>query len=198
MLRAAFNSVTRLHSREAVLKRLGDVDIFSPVRLTPSNYFRFLRGPEYTTVSGKEFIIPVDTLLGHFSQKIALSDTPTSGTFKLRYGSDVTGDLAYNISASSLQTALRLLTGMGNVVVLKSGNTYTVVFRGFNIKPELGMVESTTLDVGLVLSNSYEKWLPVLSKGDRILDNGSVVVVDEIIEMHDLGATLMGYRCRCD
>lgn len=105
MLSTAFNAILRIHSKAAQLKRLGSPDITSDCRISPSNYFRFLRGPETTTISAKEFIIPVASISG-----------------------DVTA----------------------------------------------------------------------VEKGDRIIEGTNHYTIDEIIEMHDLGGTLMGYRVRCE
>lgn len=66
----------------------------------------------------------------------ALTVDATAGTFRLRFGSDSTPDLAYNISAANLQTALRALpsVGSGNVTVTggpgDSGGTtpYVITF----------------------------------------------------------------------
>lgn len=66
MLRQAFNAITRIHSRAAQIKRLGSPDTFTPCRLTPSNYFRFLEGPSHTVIRGREFIIPIDSTNGLF------------------------------------------------------------------------------------------------------------------------------------
>ena len=66
MLRQVFNTLTRLHSRVAVLKRFApintDPDLTTNIRITPSNYFRFLEGPSHTVVKGREFIIPKDSM----------------------------------------------------------------------------------------------------------------------------------------
>lgn len=57
MLQGAFNALFIIHSRPAVLKRLGSPDVQTNVRIMPSNYFRFLEGPSHTTIHGREFII---------------------------------------------------------------------------------------------------------------------------------------------
>lgn len=105
MLSTAFNALLRLHSRPATLRRLGSPDTNSTIRITPSNYFRFLRGPEHTTISAKEFIIPAASIVG-----------------------DVT----------------------------------------------------------------------TVEKGDRIIEGSNHYTIDEIIDMHDVGGAVMGYRVRCE
>lgn len=107
MIRQAFNSILKMHSRPAVLKRLGSPDITTNIRITPSNYFRNLEGPSHTIVEGREFVVPADSIEAPFT--------------------------------------------------------------------------------------------PVFKRGDRIVDATiGVMTVDEIIEVHDLGASVMGYRIRCE
>lgn len=63
MLRQAFNALSRVHSRAAELKRFGTPDVTTACRITPSNYFRFLEGPSSTTIHGREFVIPLDSIV---------------------------------------------------------------------------------------------------------------------------------------
>lgn len=61
-----------------------------------------------------------------------LDAIPTSGTFKLTYGANTTGDLAFDISAADLQTALNTLasiTAEGGVTVTKSGNQFKILWN---------------------------------------------------------------------
>ncbi len=204
MLKTAFNALTRLHSRAATLKRLGSPDIYSPIRITPSNYFRFLRGPEYTTIKGAEFIIPVDTMLGEFAQNIVFSIAPDAGTFKLKFGALTSGSLSWNSTSGAIQTALRLLTGYENVVVTGSiAAGLKVTFTGVSSSPTIGELADNTLTASAVaviaaFSNTNTLWTRPIKKGDVIIDGSSRWTTDEIIEMHSLGATIMGYRLRCD
>lgn len=60
-----------------------------------------------------------------------IDSAPTSGTFKLTYGATTTAALAYDISATNLQTALNTIpeiTAEGGVTVTKSGTTYKIVW----------------------------------------------------------------------
>jgi hypothetical protein len=66
-------------------------------------------------------------------QTITISGTPTGGTFVLDFNGQPTTDLAYNATASAVQTALQALStiGAGNVTVSGSaGGPYTVTFAG--------------------------------------------------------------------
>lgn len=204
MLKAALNTLTRLHSRTAQLKRLGTPTTYSPCRITPSNYFRFLRGPEYSTIKGVEFILPVDSMAGHFAQLLSFSATPDSGTFKLKFGAYTTDAINYNANAAAIQAALRLLAPLSDVLVTGSFSAgFTITFIGFSTLPTTGEVtESTLLVIAAPVvptwQNTYTDWTEAIKKGDRIIDGSKLWTVDEIIEMHDLGAVIMGYRCRCD
>jgi hypothetical protein len=78
MLKQAFNAVTKIHSRKAVLTRFGvtdtDADQLTELRITPSNYFRNLEGPSATIIRGREFIIPVDSIVNKFSPVLKRGD----------------------------------------------------------------------------------------------------------------------------
>lgn len=61
-----------------------------------------------------------------------LDTEPTSGTFKLTYGANTTANLAYDITATDLQTALNGLasiTAEGGVVVNKTGSVFRIVWN---------------------------------------------------------------------
>ena len=59
---------------------------------------------------------------------------PTAGTFNLSYGGEATGDIAYNASASTIQTALNALT----TVTADGGLTVEAVGDGFLINWNTG------------------------------------------------------------
>ena len=69
-------------------------------------------------------------------QEISFPAQPTSGNWSLTFGNKNTGNLAYNISAAALQTALNGLSSIkgvgGSVEVVNGQNawTYFVVFQG--------------------------------------------------------------------
>lgn len=207
MLRAAFNILTGLHSRVGQIKRPGSPDIYSPCRLTPSNYFRFLRGPDSTVIRGREYVIPLDSLLGQFAQVVSFSLTPAAGTFKLDYNGNLTTALAFNSSSAAVQTALRLLPGLTNVLVTGSmASGLIVTFAGFSAVPILllpadhaTLVDGVAAAVTITVSQTYQAWSDVFKRGDKIIDSVyGLQAVDEIIEMVDLGGAVMGFRIRCE
>lgn len=66
-------------------------------------------------------------------QTVTITGSPTGGTFTLTYSGQTTGTIAYNASASTVQTALEALSniGVGDVAVTGSaGGPYTVAFKG--------------------------------------------------------------------
>jgi hypothetical protein len=209
MLRQAFNALTNLHGRAAQLRRPGDPDLYSPCRITPSNYFRFKAGPEFTDIHGREFIIPMDSIKGSFAQTLTFVATPTQGTLRLNYNGNQTTPLAFNASAATIQTALRLLAGLEQVVV--SGTIATALsatFQGFTAEPILILPadHASLLDVdgdpvAITVAQSFASWsLPILRPGDQINDTAFYgnISIKEIIEMPDLGGSIMGLRIRCE
>ncbi|MCR4375916.1 MAG: hypothetical protein NUW22_13815 [Acidobacteria bacterium] len=84
-------------------------------------------------------------------QTVAITGTPTGGTYTLTYGALVTGALAYNASAATVQAALRLLAGLSEVTVESSGTspdlTHTVTFEGVSGYPST-LVATSSLSGG--------------------------------------------------
>jgi hypothetical protein len=66
-------------------------------------------------------------------QSVTITGSPTGGTFTLSYSGQTTAGIAYNASATAVQSALAALSniGSGNVAVTGSaGGPYTVTFKG--------------------------------------------------------------------
>jgi hypothetical protein len=66
-------------------------------------------------------------------QTVTVTGSPGGGTFKLRFRNSTTGNLAYNISAADLQTALRALASINGAHVTVTGSDggpFTVTFTG--------------------------------------------------------------------
>lgn len=207
MLQSAFNALIGIQSRVGLLKRLGSSgspDMYSPCKLAPSNFFRFLKGPEYTTVKGVEFVIPISSLTGQFAQLLSFERIPDAGTFKIKFDSNTTNDLQFDATAADIQTELRLIVPLANVLVTGSFNTgFTIIFAGFSVAPALGQVidntlQESSLPVATTFSNTSVKWNDPMKKGDRITDGSRNLTVDEVIEMHDVGAIVIGYRVRAE
>lgn len=208
MIKQAFNTLARLHSRPATLKRFGTPDIYSPIRITPSNYFRFLEGPGSTTIHGREFVIPVSTMLGNATQLITFGEAPVAGDYILTYDSVDSAEIAFNDNAAAVQSKLRAVTGLSYVTV--TGNLsdgFLVTFVGVDspetLIPSMGVTPLTDVndeEVEITVAQSdYVAWDDKIKRGDKIVDSifGSIAV-DEIIEINDLGGGIMGYRVRCE
>lgn len=207
-IKKAFNLISRLHSRAATLKRFGTPDIYSPIRITPSNYFRFLEGPGSSTIHGREFIIPVDTMTGHYTQLVTFGSTPTQGGFHLTYGVTDTAAIAYNDTNADVETALQAISGLENVTVTGNFTSgFLITFIGVNAPtilsygmetPALQNVSNQNVVITIAFSDSVA-WSPKILRGDKIVDTiyGSMAV-DEIVEMVDLGGAVMGYRVRAE
>lgn len=193
--------MTRIHSRAAVLKRPATPDLFSPIRITPSNFFRFLDGPSSTVIQGREFIIPVDTIKGSWTQLITFSSVPSVGTWIIDYNATSTSALAFNANATAVQTALRLIAPLAGVTV--TGNYaigFTVVMLGVNTPYTMtaltggGMSEEIT-----IAETTPTAWPQTIRRGDKIVDATlGLVTLDEVIELYDIGSAVMAYRCRCE
>lgn len=206
MLKEALNSLARLHSRVGQLRRLGSPDIYTPCRLMPSSYFRFLAGPDTTSIQGREFVIPIDSLLGQFTQSVAFSIPPTAGGFKLTYNNIESNTISSGDSTATVQTTLRLVTGLENVLVTGSPSTgYLFTFQGFSSAPLALTVSFSDLTgaasaaVTTTMSASYLSWTTKIKRSDKIIDSvyGQLTITD-IIDMPDVGGSTMAFRVRCE
>lgn len=206
MLKQAFNALTGIHSRAASLKRLGasgSASLWSPIRITPSNYFRFLEGPSQTVIRGREFVIPIDTITGTPTQLISFSDVPTLGTWNLLYNATQVDEFDFDASAATIQTALRLVTGLSYVTVV---GDYTAGFlvTFYDVQTPLALTTTmgvTPIDATITVAASTSvPWaLPIIKRSDRIVDSiYGTMTIDEVVELVDLGGTIMGFRCRCE
>jgi len=81
MLEGAFNALYAMHSRPAILRRLGSPTVETAIRIMPSNYFRFLEGPSQTTIHGREFIISRATIASPLTPIIKRGDKIVDSTY---------------------------------------------------------------------------------------------------------------------
>jgi YD repeat-containing protein len=74
-------------------------------------------------------------------QTITLSNSPSGGTFRLMFGSEQTTDLAYNASASTVDSSLESLASIDTVTVTGSaGGPYTITFTGSHASTNLAQL----------------------------------------------------------
>jgi RHS repeat-associated protein len=84
--------------------------------------------------AASDTVLRTDTsYAGDNVQQVTLTGNPTGGTFTLSFGVQTTSAIAYNASASSVQSALQALSsiGSGNVLVANpTGSAWIVRFAG--------------------------------------------------------------------
>ena len=89
---------------------------------------------------------------------VRCAPSPAAGTFCLSYGADLTGPLAYNISAANLQTALEGLPGIGAGNVLVAGSS---LYAGFTVTLRAALANTANLRLGQFKNflgrNSYDQ-----------------------------------------
>jgi hypothetical protein len=203
-LKSAFDVATRLHSQAGYIKRLGTPDIYSAMRMTPSNYFRYLAGPSQTVVAGSECIIPVSTIYGQQSVTISPDVVPTDGTWTIGFtlnGTPVTtGSLEFDAVGADIQVALRLITGCENVTVVGDLQAGSLVINFVGVK----QVTSVSVPIGSLIGTLNVSYVygaiawPALAvkRGDRIINSSGTFTITEVIEMPDIGGSILGYRTR--
>lgn len=90
----------------------------------------------------KTFSVPLGT------QTATLTGNPTGGTFTLTYSGQTTSDLAYNASATDVQTALEALSNLapGDVTVTatKAGGPYTITFSSAYLSANPGVAATAS------------------------------------------------------
>jgi hypothetical protein len=79
-------------------------------------------------------------------QTVTITGSPTGGTFTLTLGGQTTPALAYNATASAVQSALEALStiGAGNVTVTLAGSVYTCSFQGTKAFFDMAQMTATS------------------------------------------------------
>ena len=116
----------------------------------------FADSDDHATWLPENWVLSVGTLDTHIrqtsteQQTVTVNGTPTAGWYTLKFldrdgDTHTTVPLTYNASASSVQSALRRLPGLGSVTVTSTGTganlTHTVVFTGV---PNPSQLQSTS------------------------------------------------------
>jgi hypothetical protein len=123
---------------------------------------------------------------------IAITGSPSGGTFTITYGGQTTGSIAYNATADVVETALEALSTIGNanVKVTLSGSTYTIEGVNLLAKTDLGAFTTTNSFTGGSSPNTTitvtQTGTPdgdytmrdgtVVPAGKKILEAGTVLV----------------------
>lgn len=202
ILKQAFNALIRIHSRAATLKRIGSPNIYSPIKIAPSNYFRYIQGPSSVVIRGREFIIPIDSMKGTATQLISFAAVPSAGGFYLTYSGSDTAVFLFSAVAGDIQTELRLISGLEDVTVTGNFTSgFLITFYGVEAPTAVTYtMDGTPLDTTITIESSVAVlWSPIIKRGDKIIDvTYGHLAIDEIIEMVDIGGAIIGYRCRCE
>jgi hypothetical protein len=83
-------------------------------------------------------------------QEIVFPSVPVSGSFKLVYNEEETSAISWNDNATTIQTKLRLLTGLGSVTVTGSIASQSLVITFTDVTPpalSLSVTANSLLDV---------------------------------------------------
>jgi len=139
-------SATQIQSSMIALSTKLDNDILyanqavtAPLNISSSTISSGICTINFSAGDARNYFIPGSKVfLAGFSpvaqseiQKVSFSVTPSSGNFRLKYGANETADIAWNAVDTTIQTALRLVAGMSNVVVtgsVTSGTGLTLTF----------------------------------------------------------------------
>jgi hypothetical protein len=105
---------------------------------------------QYRSVSGlttTNHLISMQKIARNEIQTLTITGTPTGGTFKLTFGGQQTGTIAFNASAATVQTALVALStiGTGNVVCgggALPGTGVTITFQGTLANTDVALLTS--------------------------------------------------------
>lgn len=133
-------------------------------------------GTRIASISGNQMMLSLASpTSGNFSknvityQTVQFSAAPTTGVFKLAYGATSTVNIAYNATVSTIQTALRAISGLGSVTVSGSFSAgFTVAMVG------------VTSPVNVLTSNSNTTGKTItISKTGAVTAGSSIVILPD-------------------
>jgi hypothetical protein len=128
------------------------------------------RDPQY----GKVFVPTADV------QTITVSGTPAGGTYKLTFNGQSTANLAYNANNTTIQTALRTLTGDAGLLVTGVG-PFVVTFAAYGRQGDI-----TATAVALTGGTSPTVTVVHTTKGTPALGSTSRAGSRTVLNMHAL------------
>jgi len=88
-----------------------------------------------------------------------IDEQPTSGTWTITYGANTTAALAFDITATALQTALNLLasiTSAGGVTVSKIGDNYNIAFVSNGVRTAMTSTATALIPLSTVSINTLQ------------------------------------------
>lgn len=142
-------------------------------------------------------------------QHIVISGSPTGGSFTVTYNGNTSGSIAAGATAATVQTALRLVTGLSAVTVVQSGSgnnlTYRVSMTGVTGDPP-EMTSTSSLTGGTpVITHSTPNVYPgyntlVVRIGDSLAPNPEDNVYGTVVSISvvDVGLELNGTIARAN
>jgi hypothetical protein len=108
----------------------------------------FAQNPNILSGGGQLIVIPMSNSVSGVTaiQHVAFSTVPTTGHYDLGYAGNYTADIAAGSNAGAVQTALRLVAGLGSVTVAGSeADGFDVTFIGVSGPASLLTVQHDTL-----------------------------------------------------
>lgn len=213
---ARYTCIRGFTGRDNIRSGVFDATTLSPVTLTPPT--------PYVTIWGangiQAYYVPIGSFLTLSTsdptkvkvyqalgtnqndvQTVTVTGTPTGGSFTLTYGGQVTGNIAYNASAATVQAALVALSNIGNstnVAVTGGalpGSAVVVTFQGLlGNEPQTpmtangaGLTGGTTPAVTVTHTTpgtTAEKIIGVFDGPDRDFFGNGSVAFDEVIPIY--------------
>lgn len=143
--------------------------------------------PYPTSPASLSQLIALGTTSTNEVHSLAISGSPTGGTFTLTYGGDTTSALAYNSTAAQVQAALQALPFIGNNVTCSSGplpgSAVTITFNNY--------LAGTKIALPQTQNNLTGGTTPAVAVTETTPGAGQY---DPVSPWFDLGATKTGVR----
>ena len=122
----------------------------------------------------------VPTIGRNEKQTVTITGSPGGGTFKLSFGGQITGTIAYNADAATVRTALEALStiGVGNVRVTGNNPNFTVEFLDALRQTDVPLLvlDTNSLTGGSSPSVAIAESVKGRAEADLTLTDGSTIV----------------------
>jgi uncharacterized phage protein gp47/JayE len=160
---ATMNAFTRLKALESTISPQAFFGVVSTViaagtilSVDNDSGSKFITDNEVTLIAGTDEV-----------QTITFSATPTSGSFKLVFGSESTNLIEWDHTAMDVQAELNALSGLSGVIVSIFGGAVVVTFSGDDgTQPQIDLTSSTnTLDAGGSVTITIDETTPGVYQG---------------------------------
>jgi len=147
----------------------------------------FSQKPNILQGGGYLVVIPcVDT---SEIQNLAFSADPTTGSYKLNYGSEATALITANSTASQVQAALRLIPGLESVTVSGSeAASFNVTFAGVAGNASTLVVSDNTLNGGITITVTTPTPGVAETLGDAVTRTADLVQYFGVMQTEIMGS----------